>query len=763
MITRMATLSNRLGLALLMLFTIAACGGGGGGGGGGGFLGEGAETPDTYVLTLSLVDANGNPTSTVTSTQPATLRIQANNGNANGQPVADLVVNVTTTLGVTSPASGSTLTNASGLATILIESNGQLGAGTIQATATAPAGEVSATTSFEVGSPGLRLGHFSGGVFQEGVIGVQPDSNLVWRGTAQLTVDIVDENGERVTDQQSVTISSECLVSGDSTLAPANPLQTTNGQVVTDYTAVNCQDSDTVTAELVDGIGQASATLTIGSVQANRLIFVGAEPDTIVLRGTGGTDERRETSIVTFRVLDGDNNPAEGIQVNFSLTSEIGGLSLSPNSAISDAEGNIEVSLSSGDVSTVVRVIASIQDDSGTDLSTVSNILTVTTGLPDQNSISVAVEQNFIVENGMTVDGVERTITVSMADKFNNPVLDGTSAIFTTEYGTIDPSCVTGVSNGERQGGEPISGQCSVMWTSGEPRQPTLDGPTSLLYTILDDGYSCPSHNANSGPCPDDLGFGRVGRGEILVTAIGEESFVDSNGNGVMDQAEAELFANLSEAWIDHNEDGVYTPGLTACINGSNSDQCVSGSEEVFVDFNANGQFDRNDNPAMYNGLLCPVEGDGVWCSRELVNVRDSLTLTLSGSDIGNGWYFNLARESNGVTVTRTQPNTRYIMYVSDIFNNPPPGESTINITVDGGCVLLSDDSITIPNISNGQGNGAYGFLVQTAGEGEGVGSATVTVTSSGDREVTQSTTFECQLIAPTPPPDPNGLIVGGG
>jgi hypothetical protein len=56
-------------------------------------------------------------------------------------------------------------------------------------------------------------------------------------------------------------------------------------------------------------------------------------------------------------------------------------------------------------------------------------------------------------------------------------------------------------------------------------------------------------------------GAPRGGRSTLLVTAIGEESFIDKNANGRYD--EGEYWTNLTEAFVDHNEDNRYTPGAT--------------------------------------------------------------------------------------------------------------------------------------------------------------------------------------------------------
>ena len=63
-----------------------------------------------------------------------------------------------------------------------------------------------------------------------------------------------------------------------------------------------------------------------------------------------------------------------------------------------------------------------------------------------------------------------------------------------------------------------------------------------------------------------------AGRATILATAIGEESFTDTNGNGYWDPGEP--FVNLGEPYRDDNENGAYDSG------------------EYFLDFNQNGMRD---------------------------------------------------------------------------------------------------------------------------------------------------------------------------
>ena len=109
---------------------------------------------------------------------------------------------------------------------------------------------------------------------------------------------------------------------------------------------------------------------------------------------------------------------------------------------------------------------------------------------------------------GQEFDGITTEITIRAADRFNNPVPDGTAVNFRTEGGSIPGSCTT------------QNGACSVTLTSQDSR-------------------------------PDD------GRATVLATAIGEETFSDTSpSNGRFDEGEFNPNDDLPEAFVDYNEDG---------------------------------------------------------------------------------------------------------------------------------------------------------------------------------------------------------------
>lgn len=776
---------------------LSACGGGGGGGGG--FLPDNPDSDLTsYTLSLTVVDENGNPTTLVSETFPATLLVEVRESGVDNPVVSGVVVTATAEFATISPDNGQALTNSEGIAELEIRAGATLGADTIVVTVDSPAGEVTASIGVEVSASGFTLGTFDGTAFLSGVIGLSSD-NLAFRGSAVVRLAVVDERGNTVSGVQQIRLSSDCSLSGIAAFRTIGDtsdgtttltVETLDGLATAEYLANDCEDSDTLTATLIDGDSTATATVTIAGRDANFIGYVSSDPSEgeegsdrtiIALKGTGGPG-RPEVATIVFEVLEesvvleaGDPQPGEpgyldlearkplaGITVNFDLTNILGGITLVNTSAVTDSNGLVEVEVLSGNVATSTLVTATFDAaaaGSASQLQTAtSNQIVIGTGLPDQNSVSLSTEL-FRVPQARDIDGIQVAITVRLADKFNNPVADGTSAVFTTEYGAIDSSCLTGVSNGARyqslrDTSIPLRGTCTVLWISQAPRFPVFN--QDLIKTTEDDGiFSCPSHTGSFGPCPDDFGAIRGMRSTVTVTIVGEEYFIDANGNGIYD--EGETFQNLPEAFTDHNEDGVYTPfaGPNCGPPSSDEDCAAAGLAEEFIDFNGDGDYSTNVDPntgeGVYNGSLCPVEGDGVYCSRDLLNVRADLVLTLSAID-GNlevliaNTRFNPRRATDRIT-----EGDQHVLYIADIFNNAPGAGTTISLSTSGDCALLTPESFTVPDSA---APGAFAITASVEGDGGG-GQLIVSSESPDAGGPTVVRSLPCVTSAP---PDPNDL-----
>jgi len=412
----------------------------------------------------------------------------------------------------------------------------------------------------------------------------------------------------------------------------------------------------------------SAASSAVNSDTLQSIEFKDAKPETINLKGTGGS----ESSLVRFRTLGQTGLPIKGIKVGFTLTSNVGGLLLSQDSATSDKDGYISTSVLSGTVSTSVRVTATVIDTPT--ISTQSSLLVISTGLPDQKSMSIALEKFNVA--GWNYIGTTSKVTVRLADAYNNPAADGTAVYFTTEGGSIDSSCTT------------TDGACVVEWRSQSPKPPRNSSDNSI-ERILCLGLSYPDLHT----CEAE----RAGRSTILATAIGNESFKDQNSNGVFDlDMDLPVFKtskdskctpnvpwssfestelacdDLAEAYLDTNENGVHDKG------------------EHFIDFitdTANDTTDENDpdfgthytpNNGIYNGIFCQEadEKDGK-CSRSPVTIRDQHMIILSCDAplLDNGY---LPKIGDGLYA------------VADCNGNPLPVESTITVGANSPIKVLN-------------------------------------------------------------------------
>ena len=182
-----------------------------------------------------------------------------------------------------------------------------------------------------------------------------------------------------------------------------------------------------------------------------------------------------------------------------------------------------------------------------------------------------------------------------------------------------------------------------------------------------------------------------------------------------------------------------------------------AGASELFRDFDENGEYSLNEFPpqfpnGFYNGSLCPPDGDGVYCSKELLVVTDSIVLILSSA---SDFSTLVARQSNGqVASTTVQEGVSYLAYVSDLYNNRPPGGSSVSVTTKGDCSLLSTGSFQIADSNN---RGAFGGGTEAMNvkiEGNGCpGTMTISTTTSSGIPSTRTYNCNTTIADPNNPP----------
>ena len=617
----------------------------------------GGQDNQVASITLQLVSSNtGQSTQTITSANPGRV-IATVSGISSAE-----VVSFVTTAGEIPVATA--ITNGSNQAIVDILAGSSLGAGTITATIST---DVSATMAFAVGATNLRMG--SGTPFQEKMAFVGA-GQISAGGTTVVSVSVIDENGNPFLEPVEVNFSSSCSSQAAPTAILSSPVNTVNGVASTTYLAQGCvgDDSINVTANAGGVNLSASATVNVLSADVGSIEVVSATPEKIAIQGAGGIGGS-ESSIVVFRVRDVNGNPVNGQLVDFSLNTQVGGISYTPNQATTNADGLAQTVVNSGTVATSVRVTASV-NGSNPLIITQSSQLVVSTGIPDQNSFSLSAET--LNPESWEIDGVAVNVTARLADHFNNPVPDGTAVTFVTEGGSIQPSCTT------------VGGTCSVVWTSQEPR------PTGQTL-------------AGNGQAPEELntmGQPYGGRVTVLATAIGEESFPDLNGNGRFDSSEMTAFSgtdvagrpfDLAEAFNDYNEDGAYSPNVL----------------EELVDFDGDAVFDGQDS--LYNGVLCSIpEHAGCSSSQKSINVRAQLVLVMSGS----GANLTLNSPVSGTLTLNGEETGIVSVTVADLHGQPMPKGTTVTFTTTAGSIV-GTSSFTWANDNH---NGGREFSVAVKG-----------------------------------------------
>jgi hypothetical protein len=589
-----------------------------------------------------------------------------------------------------SPSSSSSTT---GVFTATYTTDGCDGDDLITATISYSGQSVSASTTIETSNLSVSFGSFVDGVFTDGVINNTPNTTLSAGDTAQLSVRLVDQEGNAYTGASEVFFSSNCISGGQSEIDPAI-VTNTNGTILATYASLNCDGTDTVTATTSAGGSTLTASVALETEEPplGALQFISATPEILMLQGTESAIDTSEDgrdigaqSTVTFKLTSDNGEPLRNQEVNFELVTADSGAGIDGTDAtlsryvdFTDADGLVSTVVTPGTTSTPIRVRATaVRDD--IDISAVSTILVITTGIADQDSFSLSVSTFNI--DGWAYDGIETQITIRAADRFNNPVPNGTAIVFWAEGAVIQPSCVTS------------SGVCVVTLTSQAPR------PAS-------------------------------GRVTILARAIGEESFVDAlPTNGRFDDGEG--FTDLPEPYLDKNEN---------CAFDAGSDQ--------FADFNNDGQ--RNVGNGLYDGLLCNKNGGNTQCNpnAETIFVSQNAVIVLSGStDLDVRSYFSgeysepfidycagdavnqgkrlpAASQVDGISLSCGQSVT---VAVQDERGQVPPAGTTMSASATLG-TLVGPTEYIMPSTNN-YGPWVKTFYLNPADEG-GDGTLEITVTT---------------------------------
>ena len=587
--------------------------------------------------------ANGTSSTTITAELSTTA----------GGPAPDgIVVNFTTDNGRFSTDGAkmvaATITNGNGSVSVpFISEKDVLGTATIVANV----GGVAQSTQIALigaGGPGGP-----GGPGDPAQINLTADATIISiSGTTGIEAEVLDDEGNRVADGTAVSFATNLAGTG------VTPVATTiNGVATATFSAGTSAGVATITATA--GSVTAAISITIQAGAAGSLEFVSADPILIGVRGSA----LPQKSTITFRVRDINGNPAtDGTQVTFTLISGPGGGETIAPATAGTLAGLASTVLTSGTVAGPVRVLASVTVASTTLTSSSTNV-SITGGPPSGAHIGVAPAFRNIA--GLVTQGIICPVTAIVGDRFGNPVPQNTAVSFFTNGGVVAAQGLT----------DELGNAFSEIKTGP---------PTPRAVPIQDPGPSDP----------------RTGFVTVIAVTQGEETFIDSNGNGLFDgpgefdPTDPEI--DTPEPFIDHVNLCNGQPFPAPCSPNPFNPPFLSGDGlfdpnnrfELFFDGNANAHWDLPN---------------GVWDANKAIFATtrvlfSGVTQLFVGELQPDG---SCAGNPSGFSVPDGGSSQAFCFIVSDPAGRPLVGGTEITVTASAGAIS-GTSNITLPDTQRG-------------------------------------------------------------
>lgn len=269
-----------------------------------------------------------------------------------------------------------------------------------------------------------------------------------------------------------------------------------------------------------------------------------------------------------------------------------------------------------------------VADETGTDDAIVDTASDVVTTLADVNGFNIVSETR---NPRAEFYGTEVKITAFVKDHSNNWVEDGTVVTFVADdWGGIENQCAT------------VDGRCSVTWVSSGDR--SLGHPEAPIDRTSDRTIT------------------------VMARTIGEDSFIDKNGNSQFDVGE--LYFTQSEPFIDADDDGVYDAG--------------TDEFDERMDFNGNGIFDEASAFTTFRGESCSAGAIASGHCAEQLEVWDTVSMSASADGAVDITVRDCATDAILATTTTTP----------DTLSTLTPGTGTTY------CIILTDEYGSTPAVS---------------------------------------------------------------
>lgn len=393
--------------------------------------------PDVNTTVGSVVASILDSDATLTADGASTTIVRALIKNTDDEPMNGVTVSFAAQLGTLSAATA--VTNAQGIADVILTSPTTLGAGNVSVSVSGFTSDP-VPVSFVAGAPSSIL-----------VSSSAPSLNT--GSTSKITAVLRDANNHLV-QNQAVSFNVTTNNSGaslESLVATTN----VNGEATITYTAGNGTGIDTVTVTSQTAGISATTNLTVnaGSVVV-AFVNLSSGSESIVADGTSST-------AIRVIVTDAQSNGVEGLTVNF--TSSLGTLS-DGGTATTNSNGTAQVNLTSATTLGIARVDASVSGFNKTEY------VNFVPGQPTSISVSSSLA---------TVNTASTNIISAVVRDANNHLVANESVSFnvTTNNSGSELTNFVATTN--------VNGEASVEYTAG-----SSSGTDTITATSQSSGIS---------------------------------------------------------------------------------------------------------------------------------------------------------------------------------------------------------------------------------------------------------------------------------
>jgi hypothetical protein len=500
----------RLFAGLLLAAVLSACGGGGGSPGGtgtGGIGGSGGTL--TPAVALQLVDASGQPTTTIANSLPSYARATVR--DANGVIVAGTVVTFSGDAALVRfiPASGTALTDASGVASIQVlpaDSN-SAGAGVLKADASvAGAPAKSGSLSFQV-----------------------PQGSAADPSTAKVANFVL-------------LLDRSTLVNSGTTTAKVTAIAVdANNNVVPGAIVSVSSDSNTVFtpgSTITDSAGQFTGQIGIGGDKSNRQVLVTAvingltKQTSLLVTGTQlkiqaspAAPSPGQSATVTVTALDAASNPIANVPITLGGTIP----SLQGVKLVTGLTGTASMTFAAPTNAGVYNVNASGYGVSSGDYQVqVFSTAVPAAVLPAGSSAlpSLAASPNVLATNSPNSSTNRSTLRFLFLDQTNTPIKN--VRVRFDDVTTGLPAVGASITSGNTSLYTDASGTVTTQYVAGQNPSPTNGVLVQACWSLTD---FAATYQPSDCPASNKVTVTLTVAGQALAVSIGDDNLL-SKGSG---------------------------------------------------------------------------------------------------------------------------------------------------------------------------------------------------------------------------------------